>query len=214
MNILIVGCGRVGIRLAQSMEYLGHDVAVVEENTLYLERLAEGTPPFTGLMVRGVPIDEDILRSAGIENCDAVATVTQDDNVNLMVAQMALEVFHVKNVIARVTDPYTKEIYSEQFGMRTVCGTNLTAQAFVAGLLLRQDEETIRRVSFGSSTANLSAVPVTAEQIGMKVYEAPCPRAGMLHFGIWRANGTMELAANPQPVLRKGDSIIFAQIAD
>lgn len=213
MNLLIVGCGRVGMRLAQTMEYLGHDVVVVEENASLLERLTEATPPFGGMALRGVPIDEDILRSAGIEVCDAVAAVTQDDNINIMVAQMAREVFGVETVIARITDPFTKEVYSERFGLRTVCGTNLTAQALLAGLLQGTEEESLRRVSFGSSTANLTPVAVTGQQVGKSLREIEVPRPGMMQFGVWRANGTLELACE-QPVLYAGDKIVYAHIAD
>ena len=74
------------------------------------------------MAVAGVPIDGDVLRSAGIEACDAVAAVTKDDNINLMVAQIARELFGVKHVIARVAEPSRKEVYTERFGLRIVCG--------------------------------------------------------------------------------------------
>ncbi|MEG2930742.1 MAG: TrkA family potassium uptake protein [Ruthenibacterium sp.] len=217
MNLLVVGAGRVGMRLVQAMEHLGHDVAVVEENPAFIERLAEMTPPFHGAAVRGVPIDVDVLRSAGIEMCDAVAAVTQDDNINVMVAQMAKEVFHVNSVIARVTDPVAKEVFSERFGLRTVCGTNLTAQAFVAGLLHSvsvDDEKTETRMSIGSSTAEFTAVLVAEAQIGSALHSIAPPAQGTMVFGVMRASGVMELAANPDVVLRQGDSIVYVQLAD
>ena len=86
MNILIVGCGRVGRRLVHVLERLGHDVSVLDEDAANLALLNELEPPFSGMAVAGVPIDGDVLRSAGIEACDAVAAVTKDDNINLMVA--------------------------------------------------------------------------------------------------------------------------------
>lgn len=88
MNILIVGCGRVGRRLVHVLERLGHDVSVLDEDAANLALLNELEPPFSGMAVAGVPIDGDVLRSAGIEACDAVAAVTKDDNINLMVAQI------------------------------------------------------------------------------------------------------------------------------
>ena len=96
MNILIVGCGRVGRRLVHVLERLGHDVSVLDEDAANLALLNELEPPFSGMAVAGVPIDGDVLRSAGIEACDAVAAVTKDDNINLMVAQIARELFGVK----------------------------------------------------------------------------------------------------------------------
>ena len=213
MNLLIVGCGRVGMRLVQAMEKLGHDVAVVDENPAFLARLTEMTPPFGGMAVRGVPIDVDVLRSAGIEACDAVAAVTQDDNINVMVAQMAKEVFHISNVIARVTDPSAKEVFSERFSLHTVCGTNLTMQAFVAGLL-EEDENEERYLQFGSSTAAFPVVDPVPQQMGLHLSEIVPPREGMMVFGVFRASGIMELASVNDPILRTGDKIIYATLAD
>ena len=198
MNILIVGCGRVGRRLVHVLERLGHDVSVLDEDAANLALLNELEPPFSGMAVAGVPIDGDVLRSAGIEACDAVAAVTKDDNINLMVAQIARDLFGVKHVIARVAEPSRKEVYTERFGLRIVCGTNLTAQGLLAGILQEEDDED-QCVMFGSSTANFSAVQP--------------PRAGMMVFGVLRANGTMELA-NTQPTLHVDDKILFAELAD
>lgn len=216
MNLLVVGAGRVGMRLVQAMEHLGHDVAVVEENPVFIARLSEMTPPMRGTRVRGVCIDVDVLRSAGIEACDAVAAVTQDDNINVMVAQMAKEVFGVQNVIARVTDPLAKDVFSERFGLRTVCGTNLTAQAFVAGLLHEVDvnDHNEMRLSLGSSTAEFTAVPVAQSLVGQKITALPTPAQGMMVFGVLRASGVMELAIDETILLHTGDSIVYAQLAD
>ena len=212
MNILIVGCGRVGRKLVQILERLGHDVSVLDEDAANLALLSEAPVPFTGMAVAGVPIDGDVLRSAGIEACDAVAAVTRDDNVNLMVAQIAQEIFGVQNVIARVTEPSRKEVFSERFGLRTVCGTNLTAQGLLVGLL-REEASENQAVVFGSSTAHFSSVPAGEAQLNRPLAEVQPPRGGMVVFGLLRANGTMELSC-AQPMLHVGDKIIFAELAD
>ena len=212
MNILIVGCGRVGRRLVHVLERLGHDVSVLDEDAANLALLNELEPPFSGMAVAGVPIDGDVLRSAGIEACDAVAAVTKDDNINLMVAQIARELFGVKHVIARVAEPSRKEVYTERFGLRIVCGTNLTAQGLLAGILQEEDDED-QCVMFGSSTANFSAVPAAKHQGNRPLSSVQPPRAGMMVFGVLRANGTMELA-NTQPTLHVDDKILFAELAD
>lgn len=212
MNILIVGCGRVGRRLVSALEHLGHDVSVVDEDSANLAPLNEMDPPFSGMALTGVPIDADVLRSAGIEACDAVAAVSQNDNVNLMVAQIAREIFGVKNVIARVAEPSLKEVYAERFGLRLVCGTNLTAQGLLAGLLQEEDNED-QCVVFGSSTANFSAIPAQKYEWNRPLAAVQPPRAGMMVFGLLRANGTMELAAS-RPVIHVDDKILFAELAD
>ena len=86
-------------------EKLGHDVSLVDRSSSALNpadniRL-EG---FSGLCVCGEPIDVDVLRSAGIESCDAVVAATPDDNTNIMVAEIATKFFGIKKVTARIYD--------------------------------------------------------------------------------------------------------------
>ena len=90
--------------------------------------------------------------------------------------------------------------------------TNLTAQGLLAGILQEEDDED-QCVMFGSSTANFSAVPAAKHQWNRPLSSVQPPRAGMMVFGVLRANGTMELA-NTQPTLHVDDKILFAELAD
>ena len=105
-----------------------------------------------------------------------------------------------------------KTALAERFGLRIVCGTNLTAQGLLAGILQEEDDED-QCVMFGSSTANFSAVPAAKHQWNRPLSSVQPPRAGMMVFGVLRANGTMELA-NTQPTLHVDDKILFAELAD
>lgn len=163
------------------------------------------------MAVAGVPIDVDVLRSAGIESCDAVAAVTRDDTTNLMVSQIARDIFHVSKVITRLADPATKNIYATHFGMRTVCSTNLTANALLSRLL--EDDADEQSVAFGSSTALFSTVPASDEMAGHLALEITPPREGMLVFGLLHANGLMELMT-PSLRISEGDRIIYSELAD
>ncbi len=216
MNILIVGAGRVGLRIVEALSHLGHDVSVLEEDPKLLEALNEMQPPFTGTATRGVPIDVDVLRTAGIEICDAVAAVTKDDNINIMVAQMAKEGFNVKNVIARIADPVAKEIYSERFGLHAVCGTNLTAQAFMVGLLYDKDgsDDEDTRLSLGSSTVEFTTVPIEKNQVGTLLANVKVPAEETMIFGVLRAGGFLELASDKSIILHTGDSIVYSGLVD
>ena len=62
MNILTVGCGRVGSQLANTLDRLGHDVAVIDDNKENFTRLDDN---FSGITIEGVAIDQDILRQGG-----------------------------------------------------------------------------------------------------------------------------------------------------
>jgi trk/ktr system potassium uptake protein len=123
MRIVIVGCGRVGSTLARRMVAEGHEVSVVDELVASFARLGED---FTGQMVVGSGIDEEVLRRAGIEQADCFASVTNGDNRNIMAAQIAKEVFKVSRVITRVYDPIRAEVYRE-LGLETICPTTIGA---------------------------------------------------------------------------------------
>lgn len=123
MKIIILGCGRVGIYLAQSLDKAGHEVTVIDRNSDSFARLGSA---YGGKMVLGTGIDEDVLRHAGIERADAFIAVTNGDNTNAMAAQIAQHIFHVPHVVARLYDPVREEIY-RLLGLETVCSTVMGA---------------------------------------------------------------------------------------
>jgi trk system potassium uptake protein TrkA len=84
----------------------------------------------------GIGIDEDVLRSAGIETADVFIAVTNGDNTNIMAAQLAQTVFNVPAVVARIYDPVREETY-RRLGIHTVCPTTT-----IAALMLSAIDET------------------------------------------------------------------------
>ena len=155
MNILIIGCGRVGAGLANALYKEGHDISVVDSSPESFTHLEDG---FTGFRLAGVPIDSAVLRRAGIEECHLVAAVTGDDNTNLMVAQIAKRIFRVPKVLTRLYDPARQDLY-EQEGLHTVCPTSLTVDLIQQ--IISESEESASRVVFGNSTLSLWRCPRT-----------------------------------------------------
>ena len=72
----------------------------------------------------GDPTDPDVLRQGGIENCDAVAAVSEDDSLNLMAAQIAKSLFQREKVICRVSDPHLQVLYHKAYELDTICPTS------------------------------------------------------------------------------------------
>jgi trk system potassium uptake protein TrkA len=116
MRILIIGCGRLGAGLAQTLNLRGHSVVVVDSDPLAFERLG---PAFKGKTVAGVGFDRDVLLKAGIERADCLAAVTASDDANVVAARLASQVFRVPKVIARLYDPRKAEIY-RRLGLQTI----------------------------------------------------------------------------------------------
>jgi trk system potassium uptake protein TrkA len=128
VKIVIVGCGRTGAFLAGLLDSGGHEVTTVDLERSSFTHLPEG---FKGTTILGNGTDLEVLRQAGVEKADALLTLTQGDNRNLMSAQIAKHVFGVKQVIAKVNDPIRATTYREHgigtFSRTSIIGTLLEA---------------------------------------------------------------------------------------
>jgi trk system potassium uptake protein TrkA len=116
MRIIIIGCGRMGAGLAQNLSRRGHEVTVVDRDPTSFERLG---PSFRGATVTGGGVDRDALLNAGIERADGLAAVTASDEVNVVAARLARQVFRVPKVVARIYDPRKAEIY-QRLGLQNI----------------------------------------------------------------------------------------------
>lgn len=207
MNILIVGCGKVGAHLANYLDSMGHDVSVVDRDAGSFDQLEDG---FSGFTVQGVPIDQEVLRRAGILGCDAVAALSQDDNINIMVAQLAREVFHVRKVVTRIYDPDRKDVFSH-FGLSTICPTDLTVDAVYSILT---DVGEAKTLTFDSTVMGLFTVPAPKMLVGDSVKNLR-EEPGQVLVGILHQNGAITL--NSREELRRvvaTDRLIYAKVID
>lgn len=128
MNIIVVGCGRVGSHLATLLSDDGHNVCVVDRRP---DAFAELGHDFNGRTLKGVGFDVDVLSEAGALECDVVAAVTSNDNANLMISEVARRVFGIKHVITRLYSPKREKTYT-QLGIDFACGTTLVAEDIFA----------------------------------------------------------------------------------
>jgi trk/ktr system potassium uptake protein len=127
MRVIIVGCGRVGSRVATELDQRGETVTVVDIAARAFSRLPSS---FGGETVRGNGTDEDTMRSAGAEQADIVMTLTEGDNRNALAAQLAKHTFGVPRVIAKINDPLRGEAY-RALGLETICRTIILGDALV-----------------------------------------------------------------------------------
>ena len=132
MRVIIMGCGRVGARVASLLDHSGNAITVIDTDSRAFRRLPAG---FGGETVIGTGIDEDVLRKAGIEDADAFIAVTNGDNRNIMAAQVARLVFEVPVVVCRIYDPVREDTY-RRLGLTTVCPTT-TISAIILDHVMR-----------------------------------------------------------------------------
>jgi trk system potassium uptake protein TrkA len=124
MKIVIMGCGRVGARLAGLLDIEGYDVTIVDTEAYSFRRLPA---EFGGNALVGDGMDEDSLRKAGIEDADAFIALTQGDNRNVMGAQIAQHIFKVPRVLCRIYDPLRRELFNS-LGVEAFSPTTIFAQ--------------------------------------------------------------------------------------
>jgi len=121
MRIAILGCGKLGSRLAVKLSAGGHQIIVMDRNPDALKQL--GTD-FKGETLAGSVFIEANIERVFQEKVDIFIAVTDKDNVNIMFAQWIRNRFKVPRVIPRVYDPIVARTYRE-LGLETVCPTDM-----------------------------------------------------------------------------------------
>ncbi|GHO87205.1 potassium channel family protein [Dictyobacter formicarum] len=132
MNIVILGCGRVGATLATQLDEAGHTVSIIDSSSDSFQRLS---PKFKGDKIVGNGVDEETLRRAGLETADAFVAVTNGDNRNIMAAQIAKEIFNIKKVVCRIYDPLREQTFREELGLGTICPTQVITSLVADALI-------------------------------------------------------------------------------
>jgi trk system potassium uptake protein len=199
MYVIIAGCGRVGAVLANYLSLERHDVVVIDKSGAAFDRLGSA---FNGVTLEGVAFDEELLTEAGIDQADIFAAVTNQDNTNMMAAEVATNVYGVPRVISRLYDP-ARELTYFRMGIDYVCGTSLMT-------------DRIRERLFQGTQV---AVQQDRLDIGLQVVEfnvdeaARGHLAGELNYGVSSrllsvVRDNREIAWNDRTPLEEGDILL------
>ena len=123
--VVIIGCGRLGAKIANELSMQGENVQVIDLHSTSFNRLDSN---FGGLNTVGDAMDIDVLKDSRIQDASAVLVLTNDDNVNHLIAQMVRILFNTKNVVLRLNDP-EKRCVLEGTNMHVLCPALLSADA-------------------------------------------------------------------------------------
>lgn len=199
MQIIVVGCGKVGSSLAGILVDQGHDVVIVENDPDLIQNASD----IDCIKITGVHIDRDVLKQAGIETADILCAVTQTDNINIMVAQIAQDVFKVPKIITRIFNPSNEDVF-QAFGLNTVCSTELTVQAFLRKIA-DENKENIQNVC--DRNIMFTQTMIDKDLIGEDITNLSAD-PGKLIFGLLR-KGNLQLATKGIK-LQAGDELVLA----
>ena len=138
MNVIVVGCGRLGSNLAYQLSKNGHQVTVIDRTAATFVNLP---PDFHGRVIEGDILSRDVLHRAEFGHAEALAVVTNSDTLNAVVAHMAKTVYHIPRVVVRNYDPRWKP-FQDVFDLDIV-GTAGWGVHRIQDLLIRSPLEVI-----------------------------------------------------------------------
>ncbi len=199
MQVVIIGCGKVGAKFAQVLSEEGNEIVIVSNDPKAFKNLP---PDFDGVTLTGVPIDQDVLKMAGIENADVLVAVTENDNINIMVCQVAKEIFKVPKVVARIYNPAREHVF-HQFGLETICPTDVTVNVMRAMLESNDDVSTH---NIGNTSILFKHIKLPDGYIGKRIDQVKLKQS--MIFGIIRSGEF--ILANSAGKLVKGDTLVVA----
>jgi len=203
VRVVVMGCGRVGASLSDSLARIGHDVAVIDRDSTAFHRLS---PEFPGERVLGMGFDRDVLLRAGIEEAGAFAAVSSGDNSNIISARVARENFGVERVVARIYDAKRAAVY-ERLGIPTVATVPWTTDRLL-NLLTRETETTKWRDPTGS--VGVTELALHEDWVGHRVTALETATGARVAFMIRFGAG---LLPDPKTVIQAGDQVYMAAIA-
>lgn len=136
LYIAVIGCGRLGSILASDLSQQGHEVVVIDRDKLAFARLEV---EFSGFSLTGDAAEMNLLQAAKLNKAQVAIAVTGKDNLNILVSQLAKNLFQVPIVLTRILDPNKEEIY-QQLGLTTISTTKISAVAFLQTLQQQLEE--------------------------------------------------------------------------
>ncbi len=199
VHVVIMGCGRVGSTLADSLEETGHSVSIIDMDAHAFRRLG---PDFRGRKVHGVGLHRSVLEESGIRQAGAFAAVSSGDNSNIIAARVARETFGVENVVARIYDIRRAEIY-QRLGIATVATVRWTADQMLRRIL--QSGSGVWRDPTG--TVQLAEAHVASTWVGRRLTELETAARVRIVFITRFGEGILP---GPDTVLQDGDLVHVA----
>jgi trk system potassium uptake protein TrkA len=197
MNVIVVGCGRVGSDLAYRLFHRGYHVIVIDRIALAFNNLPAD---FRGRTLEGDVLSEAMLHRAGIGNADALAAVTSSDSLNGVIGHVAATVYGVPTVVVRNYDPRHRPLV-EIFGLQVVSSSTWGAQR-IEELLIPGAVNPL--LSAGNGEIEISELAVSQSWAGRTVHDLAATGPAIVAALTRAGRGTLP---EPGTVLQAGDTV-------
>lgn len=206
MQVIIAGGGSVGRFIAEQLSGSGHSVTIIDNDRANVSRYQSHNEPAGVRWILGDACDIGVLEAAGTSKAEVVASVTGDDEDNLVVSLLAKQEFGVPRVVARVNNPKNDWLFNETWGVDVSVSTPhlltglvqeaVTVGNFVSLMSLKGGKAKLAEVTLEASSP---AVDREIDQVGL-------PRAASV-VAIMREDRVV--VPSPDTVLRAGDEVML-----
>ncbi len=202
MYVVIMGGGRVGLKLASLLSQEGHDITLIEKDQKICENASSD---IDALVICGNGTDGKILEEANINNADAFVAATGSDEANLMACILVKE-YQPNKLIARIGDPILENIF-KKIGVDFIVSPELTAASYLERLILRP--KIVDLIALGKGNAELLNIPIKNSKVIGKTVGELSPNDDYIVSAIYK-NGNSEITIpHPDMVLEEGFKILI-----
>lgn len=168
LQIIIVGCGKVGVTLVEQLSHEGHDITIIDKD---MEKIQAVSSLYDVMGLAGNGASYSLQMEAGIENADLIIAVTDSDELNLLCCTVAKRVGDCA-AIARVRDPdYSKEVVylREKLGLALIINPELEAATEAARILYMPTALEVNTFAHGQAEMIKFKVPEGNKLAGMMI---------------------------------------------
>jgi trk system potassium uptake protein TrkA len=168
LNILIIGCGKVGVTLIKQLSKEGHDITIIDKNP---DKVQTNVNLYDVMGIVGNGASYGVLMEAGVENADLVVAVTHSDELNILCCTIAKQGRDCATV-ARVRNPdYNKEIrhLKKSLGLTIIINPELQTATEVARVLYLPTALEINSFAHGQAEMTKFKIPEKNMLDGMTI---------------------------------------------
>ena len=174
MNVVVVGGGNTGSRLAKILIDASHTVRVIEERPSILEKLGQEISQEN--IINGDGSSPVILEKAGIQKAQVLVAATGSDETNLVITSLAKFEFNVPRVIARINNPKNAWLFTADMGVDVSLNQSEILASLSAEEMSINDMMTLAKLRRGKYSLVEEKIAPNSPVIGIAIKDMPLPQ--------------------------------------
>lgn len=206
LNIIIVGCGKVGRTLIAQLSKEGNDITIIDENA---QKISDVTNEYDIMGIVGNGASYSLQKEAGIDDTDLLIAVTDSDELNLLCCTIATRIGKC-SAIARVRNPeYSTELnyLRDRLGLAMIINPEMEAALEVARILYLPSALEVNSFAHGEAQMIKFKVDESSKLVGKAIYSVAKETKNLLFTTVFRDG--QAIIPNGNFVFAAGDMVSF-----